>query len=102
MRLVYESFLELVHPDDRERVDTMIREAVSERGSFEFEACVIRDDGEERNVFCRGHVLTGNESEPTRIVGLVQDITDRVRAERERDRLEAELHQAQQPGASTA
>ena len=55
---------------------------------------MIRADGEERDFFCRGHVLTGDESEPTRVVGLAQDITDRVRAERERDRLEAELRQA--------
>jgi PAS domain S-box-containing protein len=101
VRLAYETFLDLVHPDDRERVETVIREAVSERGSYEFEARMIRADGEERNVFCRGQVLTGDQSDPTRVVGLAQDITDRVWAERERDRLEAELRQAQQQGAST-
>jgi PAS domain S-box-containing protein len=93
-RLVYESFLDLVHPDDRERVETVIGEAVSERRSFEFETRVIRADGEERDFVCRGHVLTGEESAPTRVVGMAQDITDRVRAEQERDRLEAELRQA--------
>ena len=68
-RLVYESFLDLVHPDDRERVETVIGEAVSERRSFEFETRMIRADGEERDFFCRGHVLTDDEAEPTRVVG---------------------------------
>jgi len=95
VRLRYESFLDLVHPDDRERVETVIGGAVSQRRSYEFETRVIRPDGEERDFFCRGHVLTGDASEPTRVVGVVQDITGRVRAERERDRFEAELHQAQ-------
>ena len=36
-RLGYESFLDLVHPDDRERVETVIGAAVSERRSYEFE-----------------------------------------------------------------
>jgi PAS domain S-box-containing protein len=94
VRLGYESFLDLVHPDDRERVETVIGEAVSGRRSYEFETRVIRPDGEERDFFCRGHVLTGDESEPNRVVGVAQDITDRVRAERERDRLDAELQQA--------
>lgn len=83
-RLVYDTFLDLVHPEDRERVETVIGEAVSERRSFEFEARMIRADGEERNFFCRGHVVTGDEAEPTTVVGLAQDITDRVDAERER------------------
>jgi signal transduction histidine kinase/CheY-like chemotaxis protein len=94
-RLGYESFLDLVHPDDCERVETAIGAAVAERRSYEFEARVIKADGEERDFFCRGHVLTDDDAEPIRIVGVAQDITDRVRAERERDRLEAELHQAQ-------
>jgi PAS domain S-box-containing protein len=94
-RLVHESFLDLMHPDDRERVEAVISAAISERRSYEFEARVIRADGEERDFLCRGHVLTGDGSEPTRVVGVAQDITDRVRAERERDRLAAELRQAQ-------
>ena len=94
-RIDLKSFLDLVHPDDRERVETVISTAISERVTYEFEHRVIRPDGEERSFFSRGHVLTGDDGLPARIVGVSQDITDRVRAERDRDRLEAELHQAQ-------
>ncbi|MGH2979119.1 MAG: PAS domain-containing protein, partial [Solirubrobacterales bacterium] len=94
-RLGYESFLDLVHPDDRERIETVIGAAVTEPRSYEFECRIIRPDGEERHFFSRGHVLTDDDGRPARLVGVSQDITDRVRAERERDRLEAELHQTQ-------
>jgi PAS domain S-box-containing protein len=94
-RLRYESFLEYVHPDDRARVEAVIGEAISEQRSYEFECRIIRPDGEERHFFSRGRVLTDDDGNPTRIAGVAQDITDRVRAERERDRLEAELHHAQ-------
>jgi PAS domain S-box-containing protein len=94
-RLSYESFLDLVHPDDRARVEAVIGAAVAERRSYEFATRVIRPDGEEREFFCGGQVLTGEDGQPTRLVGVAQDITERVRAERERDRLETELHQAQ-------
>jgi PAS domain S-box-containing protein len=103
VRLRYESFLELVHPDDRERVEAEIDQAVSQRRSYELETRVIRTDGEERDFFCRGHVVTGDGSEPIRYVGVAQDITNRVRAERERDRLKAKLPPAESvEGASTA
>ena len=85
VRLVYDSFLDLVHPEDRERVEAVIGQAVSERRSCEFEARMIRADGEERDFLCRGHVFTDDQAEPTRVVGLAQDVTDRVDAERERE-----------------
>jgi PAS domain S-box-containing protein len=94
-RLGYESFLDLVHPDDRSRVEAVIGEALVERRSYEFESRIVRPDGEERNFFSRGQVQTDESGRPLRIVGVAQDITDRVRAERERDRLEGELHHAQ-------
>jgi PAS domain S-box-containing protein len=94
-RLRYESFLDLVHPDDRERVETVIGAAISEYRSYEFECRIIRPDGEERDFFSKGHVLTDDDGRPARLAGVAQDITERVRAERERDRLEAELYHAQ-------
>jgi PAS domain S-box-containing protein len=94
-RLSYESFLDLTHPDDRARVEAVIRAAVAGRRSYEFETRVIRPDGQEREFFCAGQVLTGEDGQPSRLVGVAQDVTERVRAEHERDRLEAELQQAQ-------
>jgi PAS domain S-box-containing protein len=94
-RLAYESFLDLVHPDDRARVETVISAAVAEQRSYEFQTCMIRGDGEAREFLCAGRILTGDEGQATRLVGVAQDVTERVRAERERDRLEGELQHAQ-------
>jgi PAS domain S-box-containing protein len=93
-RLTYEAYLELVHPDDRGRVEAEMGAAFAARRSYEFECRVIRPDGEERVFFSRGHVLMGDDDRPARLVGVAQDVTDRVRAEQQRDRLEAELQQA--------
>ena len=73
----------------------MISAAVAEQRSYEFQTCLVRPDGEEREFFCAGRVLPGDEGQPARLVGVAQDVTERVRAERERDRLEGELQQAQ-------
>jgi PAS domain S-box-containing protein len=61
---------------------SVIGAAVAERRSYEFATRVIRPDGEEREFFCGGQVLTGEDGQPTRLVGVAQDITERVRAER--------------------
>ena len=63
---------------------------------------MIRADGEERDFFCRGHVFTDDEAEPTRVVGLAQDITDRVHAEREREGSRRSCARLSGRGAPTA
>jgi|GEM_PF-2032478 PAS domain S-box len=83
-----------VHEGERERVLKAWDEADGSAEYFECEYTLIRDDGSacplsmKRRVFC-------DESGTERYVGVMQDLTERRRAEAEQARLEAQLRQAQ-------
>jgi len=59
--------------------------------SFSVDYRIVRADGVERYVQAEGEVTFGEKQEPVRIVGTVQDITERKRAEEEIRRLNEEL-----------
>ncbi|CAN5133009.1 hypothetical protein BH20ACT16_BH20ACT16_11270 [soil metagenome] len=77
----FESFLQLVHPDDREVVQAHIHEAFSTGGTFAFEHRLVRPDGEERSILANGEVMTGPDGSPLRMLGTGQDVTERERTE---------------------
>ncbi|MFZ5481836.1 MAG: ATP-binding protein [Myxococcota bacterium] len=79
-----------VHPDDRERVAFWIRDMFLGVGPNEAEWRVSRPEGQ-RWVVGRGRVERDAAGQPARLLGVVVDLTDRKRAERERRRLEDEL-----------
>jgi len=54
-----------------------------------------RPDGEVRHVHSLAEVLCDVDGTPLSLVGTLQDITDRVRRDAERQRLEAKVHHAQ-------
>jgi PAS domain S-box-containing protein len=68
--------LERVYPDDRERVDNHIRQALRERSSFVLEYRALRADGRLRTLRDRGEVVVDEAGVPTRVVGIAHDITD--------------------------
>ncbi|NUB92259.1 PAS domain S-box protein [Haloterrigena sp. SYSU A121-1] len=78
------SFLDAVHPDDRERVRRSM-ERLSNGAEDEMEYRVIRPDGERRWVRAETKPVFDGET-VSRIVGFVRDITDRKRRERELER----------------
>jgi PAS domain S-box-containing protein len=98
----YETFLASVHPDDRREVDQANQEAVSDPGKpYSTEYRVVRPDGTERFVQARADVLFDQNHRAVRMIGTLQDITERKRAEealknafeeisRLKDQLEAE------------
>ena len=80
----FEAFMEHVHPDDAARVRAINEAAVRSGESFEYQARILRPDGEVRHYHSRGAVLRDASGRPSRLVGVVQDATERVRAEEAR------------------
>ncbi|WP_306058522.1 PAS domain S-box protein [Natronococcus wangiae] len=84
-----ESFLDGVHPDDRERV----REALSDQleGEYDEEYRVVRPDGEVRWVRDRAVPIRDEDGDVYRVVGIASDVTDQRAVERELREREREL-----------
>lgn len=71
----YQTFLSLVHPDDREWVDGLWRQLVLDQEPVDCEHRVRRPDSSERTVRCRGAAVP-DSSGRLRLVGTVQDVTE--------------------------
>lgn len=76
-----ETFFNLVHPDDRERVLQASIAASHENKTYEVDHRLIRPDGQIIWVYERADVLRDSEGKPLRMVGICQDITERKRSE---------------------
>ncbi len=79
--LNYESFIELVHPDDRERVKRAVDDALYKRRPYSIDHKIVRPDGIERVVHEEGEVMYSTSGKPVHMAGVVQDITDYKRLE---------------------
>ena len=77
----YEAFLDLVHPEDRQRSIDEIRRAREEGLPFAFEHRIIRADGSVRTLQARGEFQVNAVGEPFQMTGIEQDITERREAE---------------------
>lgn len=78
----FRKYLDLIHPEDREMVSEKVNEAIYQAKAFRLEHRIIREDGAERILFCEGSASFDDEGRPDLMSGIVQDITDRRRAER--------------------
>ena len=80
--VAHETFLDLVHPDEREAVEAaVIRTEQDPTGGYEMQYRLVRPDGAERFVHVRGEVICDDAGRPVRMVGITHDITEQKRAE---------------------
>ncbi len=89
------TFMSIVHPEDREAVAASIQVALEQRMPFDREVRLVRPDGSERHVHELGEMTFDVAGKPMRFIGIIQDITERKRAERELVRQSAELLMAE-------
>jgi PAS domain S-box-containing protein len=78
--VTYELYLDRVHPDDRERVESTIQNSMSSGESFAYTHRIQRPDGTLRWLDCRAEVSL-REEVPVRMFGIAQDVTGRKEAE---------------------
>ncbi len=77
----YEAFIEAIHPDDRELVNSTYTESVKNRTSYDIEHRLLMKDGRIKHVHERCETFYDDTGKPLRSVGTVQDITERKRTE---------------------
>ena len=78
----YEAFLEHVHPDDLEAVNSAVSTAISTRTDYQITHRVLKKDGSECRVSEEASLKLDEKGIPVHMVGIVQDITQ----EYERDK----------------
>jgi len=90
-RATYEAFMERVHPEDRVRVTEAVERAIHGGEPYEIEHRIVRPDGSERIVHERGDGFRDEHGRSVRMLGTVQDVTERRRAERRTEAVNALL-----------
>ena len=80
-----QTFLNLIHPEDRERVSNTITMLNTEEGELQnLEFRILRhNDGRERHVLLRAGLSRNESGKPASMLGTMTDITEKVIAEHE-------------------
>ena len=76
-----------IHPDDRAAVRVALESAIANFGRYAVEYRVVWPDGSIRWVGSLGQVLPSADGTASRVVGTLQDVTERREAAAERERL---------------
>jgi PAS domain S-box-containing protein len=87
----YERFLEMVHPNDREKVIGVHQKALAEISTYEMDERIVWPDGSVHTLASWGEVLPGPDGQPARMVGICWDVTEQRRA----DELSLLVHDAE-------
>ncbi|QIR41086.1 PAS domain S-box protein [Tolypothrix sp. PCC 7910] len=77
----YETVVSMMHPEDRESVLQAINAAVYQKQEYHIEFRFIKADGTPRWALGNGKVFYDEQGNPTRMVGIDLDITERKQAE---------------------
>ena len=83
----YDEVVRRIHPEDRDRVLQGARTAIADRRDYVVEYRIIPAEGTIRHLRGMGHPVFGASGQVVEVIGTNLDVTDRKRAEEERERL---------------
>ncbi|HUK57187.1 MAG TPA: PAS domain-containing protein [Nitrospiria bacterium] len=78
------SFLQMIHPEDREKFSQAVDRAFLQGGSFDpFDFRFIQPNGDLRWLETQGRAVKDHTGKVVRLIGVTQDVTQRKRAQQE-------------------
>ena len=90
-KIGFEDFISCVHPDDRNRIQEAIDDAINKHKDYDSEYRLVLPDGVVRWMATRGSLHLSASGKPTRLLGVSIDITARKQAELETKQQRDEL-----------
>jgi PAS domain S-box-containing protein len=79
--LTYDSFLRVIHPEDREKVRRCVEQAVQAKDEMKVEYRIVLPDGSIRWISSRGRLHCASSGEAERLMGLSVDVSGRKQAD---------------------
>ena len=92
----YEFVLNAVHPEDREMLDSVIKESIEAKKSFDFYYRLVTPAGKEKILHTRGRVEVNSKGIAEKVVGTDQDVTEKQTLIRSLRKSESIYKQAEQ------
>jgi signal transduction histidine kinase len=93
--MLHDTYLELIHPEDRQHVLEVMRSGMAgKQQEFVVDYRIVQPDASERFVSLTGKTLADSSGTVVSIRGTMQDITNRKRAEAEKEAMQAQTLQA--------
>lgn len=71
-----------IHPEDRPQVEQALQAAIEGKQPYDVEYRVLHPHNGERVVHSRAQVIFDRQGHPSRMLGVLQDITERLRTDR--------------------
>jgi PAS domain S-box-containing protein len=91
IELTLDGVRSLIHPEDLERIEAIVRKGVTDNSNFQTEVRIIRPDGQTRWCICAAAMTADSTGVVTRVSGVTIDITDLKEAEARRSLLVREV-----------
>ena len=78
----FDLFLEFVHPEDRDYMESIVNQAVENKEGFRTEFRIVQPSGDVRVLETSGRFITEVADSSPRMIGIAHDITERKESER--------------------
>ncbi len=78
---VYDAWLNTIHPDDKEKIDSITKQAIKGEKEYNTEFRIIHPQGNIRYIKALGLVVRDSSNNPVRMTGINYDITETKRVE---------------------